>query len=568
MKQFHAARSDRTAMVDHLVLALQRLVDRFARWVRLGPPAEILPRRFLIIQIDGLSNQVFEKALATRMIPNTARLIKSRRFERRPMSVGLPSSTPTFQAAAMYGVKPDIPGFHYYDKRARLEIHFPRPGAADFVEQRHAGARRGILHGGSCYGCVFTGGAEDSLLTFARLLKPQRPGLSVLRLALSVALLGWVVVKSLGLSAVELARFVARVATRPRSARPGGLRWLGLKIVFSVWVRQMFTLSVSADLYRGVPAVYVNFLDYDVFAHAFGPTHRSAVRALHHIDNSIGQLAQIVERLPELGYDLYILSDHGQTLTRSFAQLSGGPSLEDVTRAILGGSTGVVNRGPARGRRHVGVARQLSRYRRVKAQGLLQRFFNHVEREWRPETRREESAAESVRIITAGPNAFVYFLDDPAPVALEEIERRHPGAAMRLSEHPGIGLVLARSADGPICWWRGRRVALDGDGADGPFAEREDRELVLSGLRDLMAMPSAGDLVVYGIGAPESDVSFIDERGAHAGPSESEMRTFIVCPVSVPLPAPLNHPMQLYAHFAAYRSEVPAMLLAMALSLA
>src|SRR5713101_8402754 len=79
-------------MVDDLVLALQRLVDRFARWVRLGPPAEILPRRFLIIQIDGLSNQVFEKALATRMIPNTARLIKSRRFERRPMSVGLPSS--------------------------------------------------------------------------------------------------------------------------------------------------------------------------------------------------------------------------------------------------------------------------------------------------------------------------------------------------------------------------------------------------------------------------------------------------------------------------------------------
>jgi hypothetical protein len=45
------------------------------------------------------------------------------------------------------------------------------------------------------------------------------------------------------------------------------------------------------------------------------------------------------------------------------------------------------------------------------------------------------------------------------------------------------------------------------------------------------------------------------------------MRTFIVCPVSVTLPAPLNHPVQLYAHFAAYRGDVPAMLLAMALSL-
>src|SRR2546429_588141 len=221
----------------------------------------------------------------------------------------------------------------------------------------------------------------------------------------------------------------------------------------------MFTLIVSADLYRGVPAVYVNFLDHDVFAHAFGPTHRSAMRALHHIDNSIGQLARIVERLPELDYDLYVLSDHGQTLTRHFAKVSGGSSLEDVVRAVLGGA-----------------------------------------------------------------------------------------------------------AEGPVCWWRGRRVALDGNGSEGPFAEREDRELVLSGLRDLMAMPSAGDLVVYGIGAPERDVSFIDERGSHAGPSENEMRTFIVFPVSVTLPAPLDHPVQLYAHFAAYRSELPAMLLALAFS--
>src|SRR6266545_7293112 len=269
-------------MLDELALALQGSVDRIARWARLGPIDDTARRRFLIVQIDGLSKEVFEGALETGGIPNTARLIASRRFLRRPMSVGLPSSTPAFQAAAMYGVMPDIPGFHYYDKRAEREVHFPEAGAADFVETRLAEGRRGILEGGSCYGCVFTGGAEDSLLTFARLMKLTRARLSVLRGALSVGLLGWVVVKSLGLSAVELARFIARVAARPRTARPEGLRWLGLKIVFSVWVRQMFTLSVSADLYRGVSAVYVNFLDYDVFAHAFGPTHRSALRALHH----------------------------------------------------------------------------------------------------------------------------------------------------------------------------------------------------------------------------------------------------------------------------------------------
>ena len=544
-------------MLDDLVLALQGLVDRIARWARLGPTDENPRRRFLVVQIDGLSREVFEGALKAGGIPNAARLMASGRFLRRPMSVGLPSSTPAFQAAAMYGVKPDIPGFHYYDKRARRELHFPEAGAADFVETRLAEGRRGILEGGSCYGCVFTGGADNSLLTFARLMKPTRAGLPLLRLGPSVVLLGWVIAKCLWLTTAELARFVVRVMAHPDSASHDGFRWLGLKIVFSIWVRELFTLSVSADLYRGVPAVYVNFLDYDVFAHSFGPTHRSAMRALRYIDNAVGQLARIIERLPEHQYDLYILSDHGQTSTRAFPQVSGGRSLEQVTREILNAHDGRTD--PPR-RLHVGVARQIVSYRRADSRGILQRFYNHVERQ-RPVEISRDSAGEIVRVITAGPNAFVYFLDEAEPLALEEIERRHPRAAARLSEHAGIGLVLARSAKGPVCWWRGQEVSLDhdqarpGGGSDGPFAEREDRPLVLSGLRDLMAMRSAGDLVVYGIGAPGSDVSFIEERGAHAGPSEHEMHTFFIHPATVTVPEPLSHPIKLYGHFAAYRED-------------
>ena len=77
--------------------------------------------------------------------------------------------------------------------------------------------------------------------------------------------------------------------------------------------------------------------------------------------------------------------------------------------------------------------------------------------------------------------------------------------------------------------------------------------MVVAGLHDLMAMPSAGDIVLYGTGAPGGDVSFIDELGAHAGPSEEELHTFILHPPSVQLPdAPLTHPVELYPHFRAY----------------
>jgi hypothetical protein len=43
--------------------------------------------------------------------------------------------------AAMYGVRPNIPGFHYYDRERRDDIHFPRAGHAAWVEARHVAGR-------------------------------------------------------------------------------------------------------------------------------------------------------------------------------------------------------------------------------------------------------------------------------------------------------------------------------------------------------------------------------------------------------------------------------------------
>jgi Type I phosphodiesterase / nucleotide pyrophosphatase len=493
--------------METLLLRVQAWVDRWSRWMRLSTPAGEEPRRrFLIVQIDGLSRGMLDRALAGGSMRNTRRLLVTGQLERRELSVGLPTSTPAFQASIMYGVRPDIPGFHFYDKREGLELHFPKRGVAALVEQRIAPGQPGILEGGACYGCVFTGGAPESLWTYARLKKLTLAGSGLRRTALSLLLIGWVALKCFGLTLLTLARSIGRTT----AAVPTG-RWqfrraieaLVIDIGVSIWARQLFTLLVSADLYRGVPAIYVNFLDYDVFSHAFGPADRLAFRSLRRVDRSIQQLARIIRRLPDLGYDLYILSDHGQAPTRPFRRLTGGVPIERVVRDLLG-----------------------------------------VE-------------GDEVKVIAAGPNAFVYFTDRREPLSAGEIESRHPHVLGRLSRHPGIGLVLARGAGGPLCWYRGHRIPLahrpDPSTRD-PFARRADRAVVVAGLHDLMAMPSAGDIVLYGTGAPGGDVSFIDELGAHAGPSQEELHTFILHPPSVELPdAPLTHPVELYPHFRAYR---------------
>jgi len=312
---------------------------------------------------------------------------------------------------------------------------------------------------------------------------------------------------------------------------------------------------VAPDLYGGVPAIYVNYLDYDVVAHGWGPRHRRALRALRRIDASIHRLWRILRRVPEYRYDLYVLSDHGQATCIPYQRVTGGPPIERSLFDDFLDPAGAPRPAAPEGRARR-FASGLKAYRAQRAPGFLQRFVNYLERDF-PRVlgeRREVRERVGIRVISAGPNAFVYFLESAKPLTLERIEERFPALATSISNARGIGLVLVRSASGPLCFWRGRRYGLD-ELHTGPFAGRPDLDRVVEGIRDLMAMPSAGDLVIYGTNAPQGDVSFISEVGAHAGPSPDELQTFLIHPRNADVPSPITHPIQLYPYFVRYQAE-------------
>ena len=538
--------------LDDVVLRVQHLVDRLIRRVRLGPRPTTGERRLLIVQIDGLSRAVLEQGLAAGRMPFLRRLLRRGELRLRPMVVGMPTSTPAFQMAAMYGVRPDIPGFHYHDKRRREDVYFPRGGDAARVEEAQAAGRRGIVHGGSTYGCVFTGGAADNLFSFSMIKRPT--GTGVVRAVTNFVVLAWVLVKSLVLTGVELGRAVLRLIADPVGEWKRGFKSLAIKIGISVWIRQLFNLAASRDVYRGVPAIYVNYLDYDVFAHAYGPRHRRALRALRRVDRSLHQLWRVSRRVPEHRYDVYVLSDHGQAHCTPFEKINGGRRIERMLFDEVFTGARVREVTPARpaGRRR--LASGIKAFRSGRAPGVFQRFFNYLEDDfpWVLGELKEARERDNVRVIAAGPNAFVYFLDTAEPVSIQRIEDRWPGVGESLSRCAGIGFVLARGSDGPVCFWRGKRYRL-GASDPGPFAGRDDAPAVVAGLGDLMAMPSAGDLVLYGIDAAEGNVSFIAETGAHAGPSHDELHTFVIGPADAPLPESVQHPIELYAYFMTYQ---------------
>jgi hypothetical protein len=273
------------------------------------------------------------------------------------------------------------------------------------------------------------------------------------------------------------------------------------------------------------------------------------MRALREVDQSIGHLWTVLRRVPEHRYDAYILSDHGQSACTPFGDLSHGERLE---RWIFDAFLDPQRAGEPDAAR-VGLRRGL-RQRRAETKGMIQHFMNYLDEDYLRRPDPEAHEHDGVRAISAGPNAFLYAKDAKQPLDGACVEERFPDLAERLSRSPGIGFVLARSAsgNGPLCWWRGQRCELSA-AQPGPFAGREDAALVVEGIGTLMKMRSAGDLVIYGTDTPDGDVSFICERGAHAGPGASEMHTFIIRPAAVTLPSDITHPVQLYEHFIRYR---------------
>ncbi len=353
-------RSAESMTADDLFLRAQAAIDRLVRRLRLGAAPVSDRRRLLIVQIDGLSRTVLKHALARGHMPVLRDLVEGGQFRLQPMTVGMPTSTPAFHMATMYGVQPDIPGLPL-PRQAPAHRH-PLPAGGPRGVRRGQPGREPRRHpaGGSVYGCAFTGGAENDFFSFARLTRPRRPGL--LRVLSAFVLVGWVAAKCAALTGGR-----AHPDARPRRPAPGPARaawlWFKKRVAVSVWTRQWFTFAVARDIYDGVPAIYVNYLDYDEGAHAFGPRSGHAFAGLRAIDRSLRQIRRALRRVPGYRYDLYVLADHGQAACTPYSGLAAGRRFERaffdeiLADARLGRRRGAGDRGGVRPLRRLAAGR-------------------------------------------------------------------------------------------------------------------------------------------------------------------------------------------------------------------
>ena len=537
---------------------------------RLGRPGVALDQRrgFIIIQIDGFSHEHLIQAVAAGHMPYLGRLLASRRLVVSPWRCGIPSTTPAVQAGIMFGNRFDIPGFRWYEKDRDRGILAKLPDSMRIMRARVSSGRQGILRGGSCYVSMLDGDADLALFTLSTLHR-QRFFESVRGMGLFLLFflslfrttrVAWLVLT--GYLGKLSRRLVALV--RPSVESPFDVFSPFLQALSETLFTEVQTFGVMLDIYRRAPAIYANYTIYDDVIHKAGLDHKAAFQTLRAIDKRIRQIDRMRARYRKRQYDLYVISDHGNTPSVPFSWLNG-MGLARFIAAQVGQELAEEERVDARehwvDKAHYladelrGLEESSSRPRLRRALAAVRRYVDRRVLD-RYDLDYDLTRQQDVVVSASGPLAHVYFKVCPRQLDLIEVAILYPHLLDALLTAPGVGALVGRA--------EGRTVVLGSEGGslvieeDGerieepnPLAQFGDAAYAAKQLDYLTHFPHSGDLIV--LGAMEADgkvVAFEEQVSTHGGLGGPQIYPFIARSPECPLtPEALDDAVDLYPYF-------------------
>lgn len=527
MPTFLPIKTDMIARIETLLRRIRRNFSRsvwLTRLLRL-PISEGSPTRpgLIMVQIDGLSQGQFERAIGRGEMPFLRRLIENEDYQIHSHYSGLPSTTPAVQSELFYGVKGAVPAFSFKDHESGQIVRMYEPEAAAKLETRHTETgNRQLLQDGSAYSDNFTGGAAEShfcpsAMGWGAALRAVNPLVllaflftnlySFLRVAILLPL-------ELGLALLDFTRGLVRGHDFIKE-----LKFIPTRIGICILLRELCVIGAKIDINRGLPIIHLNLLGYDEQSHRRGPDSLFAHWTLKGIDDAIIRLWRAAHRAPWRKYELWVYSDHGQVKVRPFHQAQGYPLAQAVketfdklnitSEMILTEDTNSVQT------------------RRVRLLGgnIIQRLFAVGDHNG-------ENIHNLQPVMTAlGPVAHVY-----APQTLTRAEKTF--IATELVQSHQVPVVLTQLKPGTVSAHTAtceRQIPQEMEalfGAEHPFIDTLGEDLLR-----LCEHPDAGDFILLGWRDGLTPLSFAEENGAHAGVTPEETNGFALLPSDTPLPA-------------------------------
>lgn len=419
---------------------------------------------------------------------------------------GLPSLTPAVQAEIFYGARCAVPGFVFYERHTDTERYMLDSGGAAAVEATLNSAGSGLMHEGSSYSNIFTGGAVEShfcasSLGWKNFSERSWPFVFIGLVVLHVDEF----IRILCLALVETWVALWDMVHGTREGIIAQIKQIPRRVAICSVLRDWCTLSARIDMARGLPVIHVNFLGYDEQSHRRGPHSRYAHWTLTGIDTCIRKLCRSARRGDGHPYRVWIYSDHGQESVIPYREISA-LSLDQAVHDVFG-NHGVVQ--PSTVKRGI----QTERASLLQPKGVHKHLGNAT------------VLNDGIKMAAKGPVCHIYL---PAPLTES---KRHEAASALCGENHVPMVAAPDGATGIVVWTKKGQYRLPEDGAEllgdsHPFLSEVTDDLI-----KLVHHPNAGDMVLFGYVVSETThVTFANEYGAHAGPGANETHGFILAP--------------------------------------
>ena len=335
-----------------------------------------------------------------------------------------------------------------------------------------------------------------------------------------------------------------------------------LQVFTNIILAEVQTFGVLLDVYRGMPAVYVNFYGYDEVAHNDGPLGTEAVRALRRIDGYVGQLERI-RRIYRPETDLFILSDHGMSPAMAIQRIgpkkSLGRFIADYVAASVATDEALTRPRWQRPEADVsgesyrwllyeldGIEERLSPRGRKLARTLRKRLVERLPDD--PESGYDLGRGADVVVRVSGNVAHLYFNVSRERMDVSETALLYPDLLDALNDHPGVGLLLALEDSRPVVVTQHGTMGLTPAALPPGLAEPGQSA---ADLARLASFPHSGDLIVIGAwNARGRVVTFEDQVATHGGVGGPQDYPFFLTPPTSTLDLThVVHSTQIYPYF-------------------
>jgi Type I phosphodiesterase / nucleotide pyrophosphatase len=443
-------------------------------------------RRLLVLHIDGVSAHALEAALRDGDMPFVQSLIDREGYALHRYRCGLPSTTPFAQAGILYGDNREIPSFRWWDREHKVLVEFGARSTFDQVAGGYFIGCEPLTRDGACLAACYPAGAADDFgiayqdRSYGRAERSSSAaGILVPYLANPVHVGDWL---------WQALAMVGRTAQDYTEARAAGRRparaYVMTNLVEEIFVHHLTRYAVERAMREGYSPIYAGFYAFDEAAHAFGPTDPAARRVMKHLDHTIRKLAH--ERCH--GYELLVLSDHGQVDTVPFRAVNG---------------------------RHLGevVAGVLPGYRVQEMKGGA----------YGPAA---ASARGTLNVTMSGGLSHAYFAERSERMGYRDLVSEHGRLVRELASMREVALMMCRDGDQDVFLVQGREAR--GEAVKPLLAGYDDPDVLFGQLCRLNSCRQAGDIVLFGSFLDGRQVNFENQAGGHGSIGGEQLHPFVL----------------------------------------